>query len=246
MKLGGRADAAIEVLDDMAARHRPAAQALRDWGLSHRFAGAGDRAAIGNLVYDTLRKRASQAWRMDGEDSAGLVFATLLGQWSCSAEELAAEFDGDRHAPVMPDAARLAGWASRDLADAPAHVRADVPEWCAPHFEAAFGDEWIGEAAALGERPPLDMRVNTLKAKREKVEKQLSRFDAKPTPYSPSGLRIAPSSRAARLPNVQAEAGYQKGWFEIQDEASQLAAALIEVHALPPAYRAGDPPAGVA
>ena len=41
MRLGGRIAAAIEVLDDMERRKRPAADALKDWGLSHRFAGAG-------------------------------------------------------------------------------------------------------------------------------------------------------------------------------------------------------------
>ena len=61
MRLGGRLSAAIEVLKDMDARHRPAAEALKDWGLSHRFAGSGDRAVIGNLVYDALRSRSSLA-----------------------------------------------------------------------------------------------------------------------------------------------------------------------------------------
>ena len=54
--------------------------------------------------------------------------------------------------------------------------------------------------------------------------KQLARFNAAPTVHAPNGLRIAPGNRAARLPNVQAEAAFQKGWFEIQDEGSQLAA----------------------
>ena len=43
MRLGGRLAAAIEILDDMGRRHRPAADALKDWGLSHRFAGSADR-----------------------------------------------------------------------------------------------------------------------------------------------------------------------------------------------------------
>ncbi|MBE7186625.1 MAG: MFS transporter, partial [Methylobacterium mesophilicum] len=59
MRLGGRLAAAIEVLDDVAKRHRPVADALKDWGLSHRFAGSGDRSAIGNFVYDVLRRRRS-------------------------------------------------------------------------------------------------------------------------------------------------------------------------------------------
>jgi 16S rRNA (cytosine967-C5)-methyltransferase len=47
---GARLAAAIEVLVDLETRRRPAADALKDWGLSHRFAGSGDRAAIAGLV----------------------------------------------------------------------------------------------------------------------------------------------------------------------------------------------------
>ena len=68
MRLGGRAQAAIEVLEDMEKRKRPVANALKDWGLAHRFAGSGDRAAIGNLVYDTLRKKTSQAALAQSDD----------------------------------------------------------------------------------------------------------------------------------------------------------------------------------
>ena len=65
-----RLTAAMEVLDDLRARRRPAAEALKDWGLSHRFAGSKDRAAIATLVYDALRRRASAAWIM-GDRGAG-------------------------------------------------------------------------------------------------------------------------------------------------------------------------------
>ena len=61
MRLGGRIAAAIEILTDTATRRRPVADALKDWGLAHRFAGSGDRAAIGNIVYDVLRRRAPRA-----------------------------------------------------------------------------------------------------------------------------------------------------------------------------------------
>ena len=47
MRLGGRLAGAIEVLADIEGRRRPVADALKDWGLAHRFAGSGDRAAIG-------------------------------------------------------------------------------------------------------------------------------------------------------------------------------------------------------
>ena len=59
MTPGARLSAAIEVLSDIEARRRPAGDALKDWGLSHRFAGSGDRAGIAGLTYDALRRRAS-------------------------------------------------------------------------------------------------------------------------------------------------------------------------------------------
>jgi 16S rRNA (cytosine967-C5)-methyltransferase len=40
------------------------------------------------------------------------------------------------------------------------------------------------------------------------------------------GIRIAPISGGGRHPNVQAEPAFQKGWFEVQDEGSQVAAEL--------------------
>ncbi|HEY0568419.1 MAG TPA: MFS transporter, partial [Xanthobacteraceae bacterium] len=62
-----RLSAAIEVSGDILTRRRPATDALKDWGLAHRFAGSGDRAAIAGLVYDGLRRRASSAFVM-GDD----------------------------------------------------------------------------------------------------------------------------------------------------------------------------------
>src|SRR5204863_253819 len=50
MTPAARLSAAIEVLADIAARHRPGADALRDWGLSHRFAGSGDREAAAEML----------------------------------------------------------------------------------------------------------------------------------------------------------------------------------------------------
>ncbi|MEZ5791803.1 MAG: RsmB/NOP family class I SAM-dependent RNA methyltransferase, partial [Nitratireductor sp.] len=188
----------------------------------------GDRSAIGNLVYDSLRRRASQAWRMDDASSHSLVFATLAGQWDMTADTIAEALDDDKFAPPLPDSDRWNAWGSRDLALAPDHVRADIPQWCAAEFEALLGKEWVAEAAALGQRPPLDLRVNTLKSNRNKVLKQLANTGAVASDHAPCGIRIAAGKRDSRLPNVQAEAGYQKGWFEIQDEGSQLAALLSQ------------------
>ncbi len=226
MRLGGRVQAAIEVLEDMQARWRPASEALKDWGTSHRFAGSGDRSAIGNLVYDTLRKQTSSAWLMEDDSAASTVFLTLQKQWGVGIDQMREAFADDKFAPEIPEA-RLLAAKERDFAFADAHVEADVPEWCAGMFEENFDEEWVREGQALSQRPPLDLRVNTLKASREKVLKALAETGAKPTEIARQGIRIAPGKGARRLPNVQAEAGFQKGWFEIQDEGSQLVSDLV-------------------
>lgn len=226
MRLGGRLAAAIEVLDDIERRHRPAADALKDWGLSHRFAGAGDRAAIGNIVYDALRRKRSAGWLVGDDTSRALGFGALLLEWNQSAEALNRTLDGDKFAPEPLTAAELKSIAERKLTDAPDVVRADSPDWCAPLLERAFGADWVAEGAALAARPPLDIRVNTLKADRGRVIAELEGTQAAPTALAPHGVRIPPIDGSGRHPNVQAEPAFQKGWFEIQDEGSQLAAEL--------------------
>jgi 16S rRNA (cytosine967-C5)-methyltransferase len=227
MRLGGRIAAAIEVLDDMAKRHRPAADALKDWGLSHRFAGSGDRAAIGNLVYDVLRRKLSLGWRVQSEEHASLVFAALLDGWGESAGTLRSKLADDRFAPTLPD---LGAMDRTDLNDAPAHIQADIPEWAVPLLHTQFGANMVEEGRALSERPPVDLRVNRLLTTREKVLAQLpASIGAAPSLHCEDGIRIPSGSADYRQPNVQAEPAFQKGEFEIQDEGSQLAALMTGV-----------------
>ena len=225
MRLGGRLSAAVEVLEDIGNRHRPVAAALRDWGLAHRFAGSGDRAAIGNIVYDALRHKLSIADRMGSDDSRALAVGVMF-EWGISSEQLVSTLEGDRFvAEGIADLARADRPCSATASSAD-NVTADVPQWCVPHLRESFADRWIEEAARLADRPPLDLRVNRLNADREKVLKALAKTGAVPTALSPDGLRIPSTSGDRRHPNVQSEPGFQKGWFEIQDEGSQLAALL--------------------
>jgi 16S rRNA (cytosine967-C5)-methyltransferase len=226
MRLGGRLAAAIEVLEDIGRRHRPVADALRDWGLSHRFAGGGDRAAIGNIVYDALRRKRSAGWLLGDDTPRAIGFGALLLEWGETAQSLNDALDGDKFAPPPLSMAELKAAADGRLADAPEAVRADVPDWCAPLLEQAYGAAWVEEGVALAQRPPLDLRVNTLLADRDKVLAELHGTGAAPAVIAPLGIRIPPIDGDGRHPNVQAEPAFQRGWFEVQDEGSQLAAAL--------------------
>jgi len=77
MTPGARLSAAIEVIADIETRRRPAGDALKDWGLVHRFAGSADRAAIAGLVYDALRRRASSAHIMGDQRPRAVVLGML-------------------------------------------------------------------------------------------------------------------------------------------------------------------------
>ena len=227
MRLPGRLSAAIEVLADVDARHRPVAEALKAWGLNNRFAGAGDRAAIGNLVYDALRKRASHAYAMQSDTPRALVLAVAVFDWGLTPEELNDLFSGDAHAPEVLSADEVRRLSASDpLEDAPEHVRADFPEWAVPSLKQSLGAFWREEGRALAARPALDLRVNTLKSDRERVLKSLARVRAVAMDISPAGVRIAAGQRDSRTPNVQADEGYLKGWFEVQDQGSQIVALL--------------------
>jgi len=227
MRLPGRIAAAIAVLEDIEAHRRPVSEALKAWGLANRFAGAGDRAAIGNLVYDALRKKLSHAYAMQSDTARAIVLSVAVREWGETVEALNESFGTDRFAPTPiteDEAARLT--APDPLAGAPEHVAADIPEWTLPHLKQSFGDAWLAEAQALSARPPLDLRVNTLKSSRDKVLRSIDHLSPDSEDRLPLGIRFAPGSRDSRTPNVQVEEAYLTGGFEIQDFGSQIVATL--------------------
>jgi 16S rRNA (cytosine967-C5)-methyltransferase len=218
-----RLSAAIEVLADIEARRRPAADVLKDWGHSHRFAGSGDRAAIAGLVYDALRRKSSAAWLMGEDSPRAALIGMLHRERGLDGAAIATLFSGARYAPEPLTEGETSALASGALADAPAHVRGDYPEWLDAHLARVFGDERAAEGAALASRAPLDLRVNTLAAERESTLPKLAHLGAQPTRWSPTGLRIRLAADA-KSPAIHAEPSYRKGEIEIQDEGSQLAA----------------------
>src|SRR5437763_16299212 len=140
MTPAARLSAAIEVLADIDARRRPAADALKDWGLAHRFAGSGDRAAIAGLTYDALRRRASAAWIMGELAPRALALGMLKLERGLAVEAIAGLCDGARHAPAPLSDADRARLAQARLADAPPPTVGDYPARLAPHSPRAFGE----------------------------------------------------------------------------------------------------------
>lgn len=223
MTPAARLSGAIEILDAIDSQRVPAATALKEWGLAHRFAGSGDRAALAGLVYDTLRRRASSAWIMGEDTPRARLIGMLALERGMRADAIARLCDGSRFAPAPLTQAERAALEAASLDGAPPHVGGDYPEWLDPFFAAAFGAERAEEGAAMARRAPLDLRVNLIKARRDEVLASLRHLGASPTPWSPWGLRIALDADA-RSPGINAEPDFIKGKVEVQDEGSQLVA----------------------
>ena len=129
-----------------------------DWGKSHRFAGSGDRAAIGNLVYDALRRRRSLAAQMQRHRPA-LRWPPRPARSASRPPPVIAGADGSAHALEPLSEAEQAGLARELPRRSPAGVRGDIPDWLRGLVERAFG-------AAAGEegRPWRGARRSTCAA----------------------------------------------------------------------------------
>lgn len=227
MKVGARIAAAAEVLEDILERHLPAAMALSDWGRKHRFAGSGDRSAIGNLVYDVLRRRSSIAASMGEATPRALALGAARGAYQLAPDQVvAAANDGSPHSIGPLTEVEVAALGREIRSDLPDHVRGDYPEIWHGSLARTFGDRLVDEMAAFGTRAPVGIRANQLKADRAKVLKALAKFDPEPARYAPDGVIVPHPAGARRTPNVEADPAHGKGWFEVQDEGSQIVAAL--------------------
>jgi 16S rRNA (cytosine967-C5)-methyltransferase len=244
MRPGARQQAAIEILTSLESQRRPAADAVKDWMLSHRFAGSKDRAEIGDLVFGALRWKQSSAWRMSDDSPRAWVWGALHWGFGWSAQQIEQSTYDDPHAPSPPTEAERAALAGDNIAAAPAHVAGDYPEWLDASLARIFGDARAAEGAALAAPAPLDLRANTLKSTREKLIAALAdspKLKEAPgvTPYAANGVRI-PWAQGRTFPWA-AEQSFLKGWFEVQDEGSQLA---VELSGAAPGMQVADVCAG--
>ena len=223
MTPGARLAAAIEVFETIEREHRPAAEALKAWGLTHRFAGSGDRAGIAGLVYDALRRRASSAFLMGADTPRAVLLGMLRRERGLDADAIARLASGALYAPGLLTVEERTRLDAADMSGAPPPVAGDYPEWIEPHFIRAFGGDRVEEGAALSSRAPLDLRVNALTAERDRTAAKLGGLGPKRARWSPWGLRIALDADA-KAPPIHAEPAFLKGLVEVQDEGSQLAA----------------------
>ena len=210
MTPAARLSAAIEVLGDIDARRRPAADALKDWGC--RAASPDRRTGPPSRASSTTRCAARRpppgSWARATPRAVALGMLRL--QRGQGVEAIAALCSGERFAPAPLTEMERDRLAPATLDGAPACIAGDCPEWIEPSLRRAFGGGLVPELQALARRAPLDIRINTLEASREEVQNALAHLGPVATPHSPYGLRLRPGEDG-RGPALQAEPDFHEG-----------------------------------
>ncbi len=223
MKDGGRISATIEVLDDVLSRRQPIKAAMRDWGKRARYAGAKDRAWVSGLALDALRRKNSIEHAMQAEGPRALALGALKAAWDWDIRRIETALKDDHAPAALSEVERECLLLAPDPAAA-IHIQGDFPEWLTPNMIRAFSDDAVIEAQAMAERAPVDLRINTLKADAEKAGRALESVRAKPIQELVNGFRIPAPQSLERQQSVEAIPAYSKGWVEVQDMGSQIAA----------------------
>lgn len=106
----------------------------------------------------------------------------------------------------------------------PWHIRVSFPEELFNMFVADYGLEQAIKLCLASNQPaPTTVRANALKISREDLlEQWQGRFDVSPCLHAPCGITFHKKINFFEL------AEFKQGFFEVQDEASQLLAALIQ------------------
>lgn len=224
MRDGGRIAAAIDVLTDVLNRHQPVKSAARDWGKRARYAGSKDRAFVSGLVLDALRKKNSIAHAMGSDEPRALVLGALAHAWTWDIMRIDGAMD-EEHAPsklTLEERERLV--LAPDVTAAP-HVSGDYPDWMEPMMERVFGEEKVVEAQAMSVRADVDIRVNTLKVSAEKAGGPMRSAHAVESPLLKNAYHIPARDPSERETSLESIPAYSKGWVEVQDAGSQIAAA---------------------
>jgi 16S rRNA (cytosine967-C5)-methyltransferase len=209
---------AAELLQRILSEKIPADRQMEGYFRTHRDMGVRDRGFVAETVYGCLRERR---WLEHIAGSALLldVVAAYLLTHGYSARALEETgFRGD--ARGMVERAR-----TLDKATLPFAIQANMPDWLAQRLRAQFGEtEALALSVALNQPAPVDIRVNTIKARRDEVRTRLTQegFPCEITPCSPSGLR-----RHDRAPIFRTLC-FKEGLFEVQDEGSQLLTLMLE------------------
>lgn len=195
----------------------PADVLLRQFFQDHHLIGQNDRSMIAEAVFGVLRRRYFLEKLVGKATARELTLAYLARFQGMNLRELT---------PLIREVE--VKWIQQikaiRLEDQPLFIRAEFPEWLVEKLQKFWSDEEILRMGqALQQPAPLDLRVNSLLAKREEVLDELKQqgIEAQPTPFSPVGIRVTGK------PAINRDTLFLSGKIEVQDEGSQILGFLL-------------------
>jgi 16S rRNA (cytosine967-C5)-methyltransferase len=224
MKTGARIAALAEILENFFKSLRPPLDyIMRNYFLTRRYIGAKDRNDITHHAFNFFRHWETINYAPGLSTRAQLIlYLKAVEKWT--EEDFENSFNGKAYslAPLTASEKLLS-----QRVPLPEWALANVPFFMWNDFKRAYKLDALKHAQALNKEASLDLRINTLKATREQVLKELATLsiDAVPTPYSEWGIRLKKRINLTPL-NL-----FKKGWIEIQDEGSQLFALFCRAKA---------------
>ena len=228
MQAPAQLQATIELLDEIEEHAYPADRTMAAYFKQRRYIGSKDKAVISEYFYTVLRNRLSFDYLLEqaGLSSNSRRRAAVMLKFQ--AQSIGDFFNGQGHGPKPlseSDTTALNSIDFNDLESAPSNVKLNVPKWLEDKFKQVLNERYEDEMVATNQQATTDIRVNTLQSTSKQVRHFLkqSQLEAKPSPLSPWGLRF---DRRVALFGLQA---FKEGWFEVQDEGSQLLALATKV-----------------
>lgn len=210
-------DAAVVAIRTVLPLEYPADAILRRFFRENPMLGAQDRAFIAETVFGILRHRFFLESLAQLTTPRALVLAYLvkfhgmnLREVSALASETETKWLSEIKA-IQIDLLTLS-------------VQAEFPEWLVEKLQHFMPDADILDLGlSLQKSAPLDLRVNTLLAKRSEVLETLKQegIEAQETPYSPCGIRLTGK------PAINRHTLFLSGKIEVQDEGSQILGYLL-------------------
>lgn len=209
-------DLATDLVRDVSKLDHPADAIVSAFFRKHRQLGPRERNALAETAYALLRRKLLFTHlAQSGQGAIERRLAILAWQGGDTAIRGGL---GPNEVRWLNDVRGLDQNAFSDK------LRHNLPDWLAAPLRAELGDDEFWRFVRAVDLPaPLDLRVNALKARRDEVAAALAKADiaAEPTPYSPWGLRVQGKPALQKVP------AFVHGDVEVQDEGSQLLAALV-------------------
>ncbi|MDK4680845.1 RsmB/NOP family class I SAM-dependent RNA methyltransferase [Kingella negevensis] len=200
----------------------PADVVLSNYLRNNRKLGRADRHEIAETAFAAIRhyqKIAAAIRRPHVQARKAALAALVLGRSVniSQIEELLNEEDGKKEFLSSLKARKAEFLGSLNTAT-------ELPEWLIDVLKTHWSDEEIlAFGRSVTQPAPLDVRVNTLNGKRDKILAQLqTEFpNAIATPFAPNGIRFP------NKPALNKHPLFLDGTIEVQDEGSQLLAQLV-------------------